>query len=238
MTTSKEFISNSLPMKMPYTSKPSTNPSGVTSTQLSSTVWIGNIGNDLGEQEVLDFASSAGKIIKFDFMYHDGKEANVPRGYAFATYCDYSVANMALKNLNGKFLKGRRISVQPSSKNYHPKIDFRKKGSGSKESLKGLSLANSASSSEVSKEDKIRAIEAKLKALQNGEDTFHVSEGKSNSNQTNRASASSSKNLHNINIKSSAKSSSNEYSVNTPNSKQNNSHRHKPYTKYNSLNKR
>ena len=76
---------------------------------------------------------------------------------------------MALKNLNGKFLKGRRISVQPSSKNYHPKIDFRKKGSGSKESLKGLSLANSASSSEVSKEDKIRAIEAKLKALQNGE---------------------------------------------------------------------
>ena len=76
---------------------------------------------------------------------------------------------MALKNLNGKFLKGRRISVQPSSKNYHPKIDFRKKGSGSKESLKGLSLANSSSSSEVSKEDKIRAIEAKLKALQNGE---------------------------------------------------------------------
>ena len=72
---------------MPYTSKPSTNPSGVTSTQLSSTVWIGNLGNDLGEQEVLDFAASAGKIIKFDFMYHDGKEANVPRGYAFATYC-------------------------------------------------------------------------------------------------------------------------------------------------------
>ena len=181
---------------------------------------------------------------------------------------------MALKNLNGKFLKGRRISVQPSSKNYHPKIDFRKKGSGSKESLKGLSLANSSSSSEVSKEDKIRAIEAKLKALQNGEvnlqlnhfrnisvfihiickrfnilkefncinclfqDTFHVSEGKSNSNQTNRASASSSKNLHNIKMKSSAKSSSNEYSVNTSNSKQNNSHRHKPYHKYNSLDKR
>ena len=81
---------------------------------------------------------------------------------------DYSVANMALKNLNGKFLKGRRISVQPSNTNYQPKIDFRKKGSGSKESLKGLSLANSSSSSEVSKEDKIRAIEAKLKALQNG----------------------------------------------------------------------
>lgn len=72
---------------MPYTSNPSTNTSKVTSSQISSTVWIGNIGNDLDEQSVLEFAASAGKIIKFDFMYHDGKEANVPRGYAFATYC-------------------------------------------------------------------------------------------------------------------------------------------------------
>ena len=70
------------------------------------------------------------------------------------------------------------------------------------------------------------------------QDTFHVSEGKSNSNHTNRASASSSKNLHNTKMKSSAKSSSNQYSANTSNSQQKNSHRHKPYHKYNSLNKR
>ena len=74
-------------IKMSYTSKASTNTSKTVSSPLSSTVWIGNIGNDLSEQEVLDFAASVGKVIKFDFMYHDGKEAKLPRGYAFATYC-------------------------------------------------------------------------------------------------------------------------------------------------------
>ena len=72
---------------MPYPSKPSTNTTKTTSNPISSTVWIGNIGHDSGEKEVLDFAASIGKITKFDFMYHDGKEANMPRGYAFATYC-------------------------------------------------------------------------------------------------------------------------------------------------------
>ena len=72
---------------MPYTSKPSSNPSKTISSPISSTVWIGNIGHDSSEKEVLDFAASIGKIIKFDFMYHDGKEASLPRGYAFATYC-------------------------------------------------------------------------------------------------------------------------------------------------------
>ena len=82
---------------------------------------------------------------------------------------DYSVANAALKNLNGKFLKGRRISVQPANSNYNSKSDFWRKVAASKESLKGLNLPNSSNSSEVSKEDKIRAIEAKLKALEKGE---------------------------------------------------------------------
>ena len=87
----------------------------------------------------------------------------------FNAISDYSVANAALKNLNGKSLKGRRISVQPANSNYNSKSDFWKKVAASKESLKGLNLANSSNSSEVSKEDKIRAIEAKLKALEKGE---------------------------------------------------------------------
>lgn len=59
--------------------------------------------------------------------------------------------------------------MQPANSNYNSKADFWRKGSGSKESLKGLSLANASSSTEVSKQDKIRAIEAKLKALEKGE---------------------------------------------------------------------
>ena len=76
---------------------------------------------------------------------------------------------MALRNLNGKHLNGRRISVQPANSNYYPKVDYKNKGVGSKESLKGLSIAAAAAASQVSKEDKIRAIEAKLKALEKKE---------------------------------------------------------------------
>jgi RNA recognition motif-containing protein len=73
--------------KMPYTSKPQTNATRTTGSPISSTVWIGSISPDSSEQEVLDFAATIGKVIKFDFMYHDGKAGNLPRGYAFATYC-------------------------------------------------------------------------------------------------------------------------------------------------------
>ena len=82
---------------------------------------------------------------------------------------DYSVATLALKNLNGQFLNGRRLSVQPANSNYQPKIDYRKKGIGNKESLKSLSMSDSTHNPQTSKEDKIRAIEAKLKALEKGE---------------------------------------------------------------------
>ena len=67
--------------------------------------------------------------------------------------------------------------MQPANSNYNAKPDFWRKGSGSKESLKGLSLSNAASSTDVSKEDKIRAIEAKLKALEKGEVSYMI-EGK------------------------------------------------------------
>ena len=58
-----------------------------TSTPISSTVWVGNISSNASEQQVLDLAATIGKVIKFDFMYHDGKGGNLPRGYAFVTYC-------------------------------------------------------------------------------------------------------------------------------------------------------
>ena len=72
---------------MPYTSKPQASSTKTTSTPISSTVWVGNISSNASEQQVLDLAATIGKVIKFDFMYHDGKGGNLPRGYAFVTYC-------------------------------------------------------------------------------------------------------------------------------------------------------
>ena len=72
---------------MPYTPKPQASSTKSTSTPISSTVWVGNISSNASEQQVLDLAATIGKVIKFDFMYHDGKGGNLPRGYAFVTYC-------------------------------------------------------------------------------------------------------------------------------------------------------
>ena len=72
---------------MPYTSKPQASSTKSTITPISSTVWVGNISSNASEQQVLDLAATIGKVIKFDFMYHDGKGGNLPRGYAFVTYC-------------------------------------------------------------------------------------------------------------------------------------------------------
>ena len=74
-------------LNMPYTSKPQASSTKSTSTPISSTVWVGNISSNASEQQVLDLAATIGKVIKFDFMYHDGKGGNLPRGYAFVTYC-------------------------------------------------------------------------------------------------------------------------------------------------------
>ena len=60
-------------------SKPAGNP-------ISSTVWIGNISSKATEYQVLKLAESIGKVVKFDFMYHDGQAGTLPRGYAFVTY--------------------------------------------------------------------------------------------------------------------------------------------------------
>ena len=72
---------------MPNTTRPQGGDSNTKSSPISSTVWMGNISTDSSEKDVLDLATTIGKVIKFDFMYHDGKEGNIPRGYAFVTYC-------------------------------------------------------------------------------------------------------------------------------------------------------
>ena len=72
---------------MSNTPKPQPHATKVASNPISSTVWIGNISPNATEYEVLKLAESIGKVVKFDFMYHDGQAGTVPRGYAFVTYC-------------------------------------------------------------------------------------------------------------------------------------------------------
>ena len=71
---------------MPYTPKPQNIASRTASNPISSTVWIGNISSNSTEEEVLKLAETIGRVVKFDFMYHDVQATTLPRGYAFATY--------------------------------------------------------------------------------------------------------------------------------------------------------
>ena len=71
---------------MPYTPKSRGNTTRTASSPISSTVWIGNISHNSTEYEVLKLAETIGKVVKFDFMYHDGQAGTLPRGYAFVTY--------------------------------------------------------------------------------------------------------------------------------------------------------
>ena len=195
---------------MSNSSKSQANPSKPSSSNpLSSTVWIGNISSKATEYQVLRLAESIGKVVKFDFMYHDSQSGTLPRGYAFVTYSgkvgvdlqlrqnaessstthfsyltyenypfpDYSLAISAMRNLKGEVLHGRQISVQPATSNHYPrKSDLRFSKTSTKESLQGLSMKGggltTGPSSQTSKQDKIRAIEAKLKSLEKGEVTM------------------------------------------------------------------
>ena len=71
---------------MPYTPKQHTSATRTGSSPISSTVWLGNISPNSTEYQVLKLAETIGKVVKFDFMYHDGQAGTLPRGYAFVTY--------------------------------------------------------------------------------------------------------------------------------------------------------
>lgn len=140
--------------------------------RLSATVWIGNFGSFATEFQVLKFAQQIGNVEKFDFMYHDntstaggGIDGRTPRGYAFVTYDNYAVADEAIRKLNGQTISGRTVRVQPATSPSSNRPTTAGTMPGVPKSL-AMSIKPSGSSSGMSKEDKIRAMEMKLKALE------------------------------------------------------------------------
>jgi len=149
---------------------------GSVKKRLSPTVWVGNFGTTTNEYQVLKFAQQVGEVVKFDFMYHetlaatsinpDG-DARVPRGYAFVTYSNYAVADEAIRKLNGQRIGGRQIRVQPAtSDTTYNRPSSSSLPPGVPRSLSMSIKSSSSGGSKMSKEDKIRAMEMKLKALE------------------------------------------------------------------------
>lgn len=126
-----------------------------------STIWIGNIDTKATEAHILKLVKPHGKVVKFDFVYtHTGSE-RVPRGYAFVTFDNYVSADAAIKALNGVPVLSKNLKVQLSSSTNTPSSTL----------TKSLPLSLSMGSKSEAKPgasnlSKIKAMEAKLKALE------------------------------------------------------------------------
>jgi RNA recognition motif-containing protein len=142
------------------------------SKALKSTVWIGNIDQTATEAKVLKLVKPFGNVVKFDFIYTSKDSTcstaeRVPRGYAFVTYENYVAADEAIRGLNGIKLLSKNLKVQPASSSSTSSSSF---SSVSKNlpltlSMGGRNHKVASSTSNLSKESKIRAMEAKLKAI-------------------------------------------------------------------------
>ena len=157
----------------------SSTSSSSASSSLKSTIWIGNIDSKATEAQILKLVKPHGKVVKFDFIYthvSDSGGDRIPRGYAFVTYDNYVSADTATRTLNGLQVLSKCLKVQISSSNSCSSSS----SSGSSASLP-LSLSmnldqnnKTDSISLTSKQRKIKAMEAKLKALERSGDEFKL----------------------------------------------------------------
>ncbi|XP_013384610.1 probable RNA-binding protein 18 [Lingula anatina] len=124
-------------------------------------LWVGNLDPRITEFTLLKLLQKYGRLNKLDFLYHKtGLDQGKPRGYCFVTYQTIDEAKFATKSLNGKFALSKKLVVRVA--NTDKKDDPVNEKSGVK--------ITKQSDDGVSKETKIRAIEAKLKVMEQNPD--------------------------------------------------------------------
>lgn len=130
-------------------------------------LWIGNLDSRLTEYQLIKVLQRFGSVKKFDFLFHKaGPLKGQPRGYCFVTYESRSQAENALKSLNGKQAISKKLLVkwansvpsEDSSTTKKPQLV-----------LPGISVKQDKSNKNL--KSQIKAIEAKLKSMQNEGET-------------------------------------------------------------------
>ncbi|KAK2141447.1 hypothetical protein LSH36_1095g00093 [Paralvinella palmiformis] len=143
-------------------------------------LWIGNLDSRVTEFSLLKLLQKYGELAKFDFLYHkSGPDQGKPRGYCFVTYsCKELLPLLVIQNaehakrcLDGKLALSKRLVVKNAKTE---RKDF----------LSSAVLLPKTTSKKdgMSKEAKIRAIEAKLHLMEKGVDADPVISGTSNDN--------------------------------------------------------
>ena len=125
-------------------------------------VWVGNLPPTATEYQVLKLAEPFGKIAKLDFVYGvNARGGRVPRGFAFVSFANAAAASRAVAALDGAKMGGKTLKVSLA----HSR-DRGISGVGGKRTLEQARAAMSAGGDGPSRAEKIRAMEAKLKAMQ------------------------------------------------------------------------
>ncbi|TRY70533.1 hypothetical protein TCAL_06129 [Tigriopus californicus] len=137
----------------------------------SRKIWIGNIDVKATEYQLLKLVEPFGAIEHFDFVYSlNAQGQRVPRGFAFVTFEQAISAVKAIRQLDSLKVLSRHLRVKPATSNADPALkDLKRPRPGP-----SCTASSSASLSLGEKQAKIRAMEAKLKALQTNDLEFKV----------------------------------------------------------------
>ncbi|KAL5521231.1 hypothetical protein ACEPAG_9154 [Sanghuangporus baumii] len=133
-------------------------------------LYVGNLHPSVDEYTFVQLFKKFGTISKFDFLFHkSGPSKGKPRGYAFVEYKDKEDALKALVNAHDKIVHGRKLVVTYA--NQAPVYDtpfFSGSGKHRRTEVQrptALSLIKS-STRPVKTKDRIAALEAKLRQME------------------------------------------------------------------------
>ncbi|XP_014662260.1 PREDICTED: probable RNA-binding protein 18 [Priapulus caudatus] len=128
-------------------------------------LYIGNLNPQMTELQMIKILQKYGKIKRFDFLYHKaGPLSGKPRGYSFVSFIRKEDAERAVLDLDRKFVLGRKLTVRPAHER-----DFQ----NTKKLTLGTPLPQGPAT-KISNDTMIRAIEAKLKAMEQTPSDFSV----------------------------------------------------------------
>lgn len=134
-----------------------------------SRIWVGNLDSRVTEFELVKLFQNAGTIDKLEYLFHKiGPQAGQPRGYAFLTFSKREEAIRARKEFDGKSLLGRTLLVKPARS--VQKDDL----AGPKTTQLSIPALSGAKDNKhkLNLEQQIKAIESKLKAMENSPATL------------------------------------------------------------------
>ncbi|BFZ20553.1 hypothetical protein BsWGS_23592 [Bradybaena similaris] len=150
-------------------------------------LWIGNLGSEITEYSILKLVQKFGSLRRINFIYHKvGPDKGKPKGYCFVSFHTWEAAEKARKALDGRVILSRRLFVKWANKLKKDDVLLKKSKLKSPSEVTPdtapppavvAALSASSAVAAASSEAKIKAIEAKLKMMEQTQKDFSLSTG-------------------------------------------------------------